>query len=179
MAVRVGGVEFQFQVKGIAQSVSSFSKLGGAAKKLENQVRQTRPLFGGLSKDLGVAAGAVTGFVATLGTRRLLSFAKDATLLAARVQNLGTVLDNVGRISGLNSAQIRNVETSVKRLGITTRSARQSLSQLAQANIDLGRAAELTRIAQNAAVIAGIDSSEAFNRLVVSIQRNDVRLLRN
>lgn len=179
MAVRVGGVEFQFTVKGVAQSTSAFSKLGAASKALENRVRTTKTLFGGLSKSLGSVSTAVAGFSAALGGTRILQFAKDATLLAARVENLGTVLDNVGRISGINSAQIRNVEDSVKRLGITTRSARQSLSQLAQANIDLTKATQLTRIAQDAAVIAGIDSSEAFNRLVVSIQRNDVRLLRN
>lgn len=174
----MGGVVFGVKAN-TTQAVNAFSTLGKAAKNLENRLRQTKTLFGGLSKNLRGAASAVGGFVAAIGTARIASFTKNATLLAARVQNLGTVLNNVGRIAGLNSAQIRGVENSVKSLGITTRAARQSLTQLIQANIDSAKAAKLTRIAQDAAVIAGIDSSEAFNRLVVSVQRNDVRLLRN
>jgi hypothetical protein len=140
--------------------------------------RATQAISGTTKALLGLG-GALAVVASAFTALRLFSFTREATELAARVENLGTVLDNVGRIAGRNAAQIQNVENSVKALGITTRAARQSLTQLAQANLDLRKATDLTRIAQDAAVIAGVDSSEAFNRLVVSIQRNDVRLLRN
>lgn len=178
MALRVGGIEIVVNAN-VTQASTAFTTLGKRNKALQNNLRQTRSLFGGLSNQVNGVRSAVAGLASAFGAFKFANVIKDATLLAARVKNLGTVLNNVGRIAGFNSAQIRNVENSVKRLGITTRSARQSLTQLAQANIDLSKAAKLTRIAQDAAVIAGIDSSEAFNRLVVSIQRNDVRLLRN
>ncbi len=151
----------------VAQAGSSAAAAIPKVTSLKKQVVALTAVFAGISAVAGAASV------------KLLSFAKDATLLAARVQNLGTVVQNVGRIAGFNASQINNLEKSIRSLGITTRAARQGLAQLAQANIDLGKSAKITRIAQDAAVIAGIDSSEAFNRLVVSIQRNDVRLLRN
>lgn len=178
MAIRIGGIEFVVRAN-VAQATQAFTTLGRQGRRMQNNLRQTKTLFGGLGNQISSVRGVLLGLASTLGAIRFTNLIKDSTLLAARVKNLGTVLDNVGRIAGLNTAQIRNIEGAVKRLGITTRAARQSLAQLAQANLDLRDAAKLTRIAQDAAVIAGIDSSEAFNRLVVSIQRNDVRLLRN
>ncbi len=169
--------------KGLGKDLGDFSKKAkttkDSLKKVDDELKDKQKDVRRTSDEFRAGAAAVGSFAAALGGIKLLAFAKDATLLAARVENLGTVLDNVGRISGLNAAQIRNIEESTKALGITTRAARQSLSQLAQANLDLRKAVDLTRIAQDAAVIAGVDSSEAFNRLVISIQRNDVRLLRN
>lgn len=123
---------------------------------------------------MGSVGGALSGYGALVA-----KVAKDSTILAARVQNLGTVVRVVGENAGYTAAQLGNFEDALRRSGITQRASRQSLAQLIQANIDLADSARLARIAQDAAVIAGIDSSEAFNRLVVAIQRNDVRLLRN
>jgi len=176
--IQTGGIVFKVKAD-VSDATKAFKVVGVSSKHLQNNLRQTTTLFGGLGNKLNAAKASLTSFAAAFGGVKLGGFAKDATLLAARVENLGTVLNNVGRISGLNSAQIRLVEDGVKKLGITTRAARASLSQLTQANISLAKATKLTRIAQDAAVIAGIDSSEAFNRLVVSVQRNDVRLLRN
>lgn len=167
--------------------------LGRALAGLESQASKIRPTVRVINQEtnesgeaadeaafsFGNAARALSAFAAALGAVKVARVLKDFTLLAARVESLGTVLRNVGANIGLNSNQLAGLEKSVRSLGITTRAARQSLSQLAQANIDLTEATKLTRIAQDAAVIAGIDSSEAFNRLVVAIQRNDVRLLRN
>jgi len=178
VAIRVGGIEIVISAN-VSDATKAFTTLGRKNKSLQSNLKQSKTLFGGLGNQINSVKGALVGLSSAFAAVKFGNVIKDSTLLAARVKNLGTVLNNVGRIAGFNSAQIRNVENSVKKLGITTRSARQSLTQLAQANIDLSKAAKLTRIAQDAAVIAGVDSSEAFNRLVVSIQRNDVRLLRN
>ncbi len=178
IAIRVGGIEFSIKVV-TGDSVKALKRVRAALTKVIKESDKATKTNDAFSRSARTAATAVASFAAAVGATKLVSFAKEAAFLAAKVTTLGIVLDNVGRIAGLNSAQIRNLESSVKSLGITTRQARQGLAQLAQANLDLAQAAKLTRVAQDAAVIAGVDSSEAFNRLVVSIQRNDVRLLRN
>lgn len=180
MAVRVGGIEFAIKVStsSAVQAVRAFqgsvSKAGNAAAQASRGAKQ-------FAKAVTAAGVAITGMALAVGklSDSFLGIAKDSTLLAARVQVLGTVFQQVGQNVGFTSGQLNAVELSVRKLGITTQSARKSLTQLLQANLDLTKATRLTRIAQDAAVIAGVDSSEAFNRLVVSIQRNDVRLLRN
>ena len=178
MAIRVGGIEFTIKVV-TGDSVKALKRVRAALTKVIKETEKADDKNRSLASGVKTAASAMTSFAAAVGAVKLINLAKESVFLAAKVTTLGIVLDNVGRIAGLNSAQIRNLEDSVKRLGITTRQARQGLAQLAQANLDLRSAAKLTRVAQDAAVIAGVDSSEAFNRLVVSIQRNDVRLLRN
>ena len=178
MAVELGGFQFTIQINA-GNSRQVLRQIQTQLNQLVGRLGAVQPAANPLTesfKNLGKAMAAVGLATTALRFSRLI---KESTLLAGRVEALGTVLQNVGQISGLNAAQINDLENSVKSLGITTRAARTSLSQLAQANLDLRESVKLTRIAQDAAVIAGIDSSEAFNRLVVSIQRNDVRLLRN
>ena len=109
----------------------------------------------------------------------LNKFSAEAAILAARVENLGTVLRNLGTISGNSLGQLTLYEEQVKQLGITTQAARQVLSLLAANQQDLAQSATLARVAQDAAAIAGINSSEAAERLVIAVERLDTRLLRS
>jgi hypothetical protein len=122
---------------------------------------------------------AITVAVGAFATSRLQNFAKESALLAARVENLGTILENVGQVAGYSRGELAFLERKVKDLGITTQAARQSLSVLALNEQDLGQAAQLARIAQDAAAISSRNSSQAFEDLTVAIQRLDTRMLRN
>src|SRR5436190_608506 len=135
--------------------------------------------FNQLSQNVQIASVAISTLAAALGAGRFTEFLTEATLLAARVENLGTVVNNVGSIAGYSRGQLKAFEDSVKRLGITTRQTREALAFLIQGEFDLSNAAKLARIAQDAAVIAQINSSEAFERLVIAIQRTNSWMLRN
>lgn len=151
-----------------------------ATQKEKTGVNKTlSSTFDSLSTSVSLAATALASMGAAFAASNLLDFLKEVTLLAGRVDNLKTVLENVGSISGYTQGTIANLEEQVRALGITTQEARQSLALLAQGEIDLSQAAQLARIAQDAAVIAGINSSEAFDRLVVGIQRTNTWMLRN
>jgi hypothetical protein len=69
-------------------------------------------------------------------------------------------------------------EEEVKGMGITTSKARVALQQMAQADLDLAKAADLARASQDAAVAAGINSSEAFNRILYAITSLQPEILR-
>jgi hypothetical protein len=84
---------------------------------------------------------------------------------------LDSVLETVGHTAGYSSAQIAQFKTDVEEVNITARATRQALVQMAQANIDFAHATDLARLAQDAAVIAQINSSEAFTRLITVVQR--------
>ena len=129
------------------------------------------------------AVGTVASAMAATGlnefTAALEKQIQAHTLLAARNDNLLTVLQNVGSNAGHTRSELASLEKQVTNLGITTQSAREGLTLLARNELDLSRSTQLARIAQDSAVIAGTNSSDMFNRLVLSIQRLDTRLLRN
>lgn len=159
--------------------------MGGMEKAnqvLDEDIKKQQKKIG-VNKDLSasfdLAANAVVAFFTAMGANEIKELIEESTLLAAQVENLGTVLENVGSLAGYTRGGLANLEVQAKRLNITTRAARQGLARLAEGEIDLAENSKLVRIAQDAAVIAGINSSEAYERLVVAIQRTNTWMLRN
>ena len=104
---------------------------------------------------------------------------KESALLAARYETLGVVMDVVGRNAGYTKTQMITATEAIAAQGITMIESRESAVKLVQAHIDLKHATGLARIAQDAAVIGHMNSSEAFDRLVNGISRGNVLILRN
>ena len=142
---------------------AGFEKSMSEAKKSTSGFEK---VAGGLAKKLMMVAGpAVMGKV-------ILSSAK----LAARVETLAVVTQTLGRTAGYSSDQISAFEKSIAKQGITTQNTRQAMAQMMQAQIDLAEGTNLARLAQDTAVIANINSSEAFTRLVTVLQTGNVRM---
>lgn len=143
-------------------------------KEKEKADKNTNKFAGGLGKlaKLAKIAGVA------LGAMKLAQFAKDSALVAARAETLRVVLGQVGKQAGYSEEQIAFALKSTKAMGITTTAAAQSLTQMVQANIEWTNSSKLARLAQDAAVIANINSSEAFSRLVTGIQRGNTLMLR-
>ena len=160
--------------------------------RVDNMKESTEGAFDGLEKGGGKAAiimGAVGGAVAMI-TNQLLNMAmasgqafvgyiKDAAMLSARIETLGVALEVAGAHAGYSREELNKFEEDVKGMGITTSKARIALQQMAQADLELARAADLARLSQDAAVAAGINSSEAFNRILYAITSLQPEILRN
>lgn len=127
----------------------------------------------GVSGDLLILGAALTAVGVAGG-----AFLFAATQLAARVETLGVVTVTLGKNVGKTAKEIRKLEQDVVAQGITLQAARKSIALMIQSNIDLAFATDLASEAQNAAVIAGINSSEAFERLVFVITSGNVRMAR-
>jgi len=182
------------RVQGTTQSLTSATKKLMIARRalLKAQQQYNQALQAGnqatataakqsqsFAKNLNAVAAA-TGLVSSaLGGLKLAEFIKDATIYAGRVENLGTILEQVGTNASYTRTELRLYEEQVRALGITTESARYSMTLLARNHLDLAKAAKIARIAQDSAVIAGIDSSKANERIAISVQRLDTRMLRN
>ena len=148
-----------------------------AWSELEQQGRKTTSVlaqqFEMVNRQMKMAGIALTG-VGVAGAALITK----TTLLAARVETLGVVMQQVGKNAGFSAGEMAGFEKGVRDMGITTQVARSSLVRLIQANIDLSKASGLARTAQDAAVIAGINSSEAFERIVHGINTLNPRVLK-
>lgn len=124
-----------------------------------------------LSTATAAAAAAFVGFKAT-------QYISDATMLAARVETLGVVMKVVGNNAGYTGAQMAGFAASVAAMGITTEASREAVVKMASSHMDLNKASGLARIAQDAAVIGNINSSEAFDKMIHGITAGQVEVLR-
>ena len=138
-------------------------------KTLDARARTAGESFRGLGAKL----------VAAFAAFQLGSIVKEVALLAARYETLGVSMYVVGAKVGYSTQQMDAFQKSLQNTGIAMLEARQSLLRMASAQIDLTKADELARIAQGAAVIANIGSSEAFEKLILGIQSAQVETLRN
>ena len=102
----------------------------------------------------------------------------ESAQLNARFETMGVVMDRVGRNAGYSATQMREWELSLRKTGIAMIEARTTMTRMAQAQLDLSKTSELARIAQDAAVIGGINSSEAFERMIHGIQSSQTEILR-
>ncbi|MDO8033577.1 hypothetical protein O3297_09125 [Janthinobacterium sp. SUN128] len=127
----------------------------------------------------GILAGSLKILAAAYAALKVGEYVKDAVMLAARYETLGVVMTVVGRNAGYTKTQMETATEAIAKQGITMIESRESAIKLVQAHIDLKEATALARIAQNAAVIGHINSSEAFERLVNGIARGNVLILRN
>ena len=134
-------------------------------------------------EDATAASGRLTGALQLLAAGfallKIVDYIKDSTLLAARYETLGVVMEVVGRNAGYTKTQMITATDAIARQGITMVESRESAVKLVQAHVDLKNATVLARIAQDAAVIGHLNSSDAFDRLVNGISRGNVLILRN
>jgi hypothetical protein len=133
----------------------------------------------GMENSFGAMISSITSkLLALYVSFRVFDEVKEAAMLAARVETLGVVLDVVGKNAGYASYELSSYTEHVKKMGITTQEAEVNLTRMMQAHMDLSKSTDLARIAQDAAVIANTNSSQAFERLVLGIQRGQVEILR-
>ena len=110
---------------------------------------------------------------------QLSSFIKETALLASRFETMGIVMNQVAKTAGFTTEAIKEQEMALRKQGITMLEARSNLTKMMQAQIDVTQASKLARIAQDAAVIGNINSSEAFARMIYGIQTGNILILRN
>ncbi|MFZ3193682.1 MAG: hypothetical protein WA154_10830, partial [Moraxellaceae bacterium] len=123
-----------------------------------------------------------------LGAKRLMTAlagiyaaakADEVIKLAARYNELGVVMDVVGANAGHSREELKAQEVQLRKTGISMIESRANITKMVQANIDLAKATELARLAQDAAVIGNMNSSDAFASLIHGMQSAQTEVLRN
>ncbi|MFH1603816.1 MAG: hypothetical protein ABIH03_07910, partial [Pseudomonadota bacterium] len=114
----------------------------------------------------------------TFGAYKAMRLGEDVLLLGARYETLGIVVDQLGRNVNRSATEMRALEGDLRKTGISMIETRSNIARMIQAEMDLTNATKLARVAQDAAVIGNINSSEAFASLVYGIQTGQPRILR-
>lgn len=131
---------------------------------------------------LDAAVGKLKSGLAALGLSfsaiKLFDLAKEAAMLNARYTTLGVTMQVVGANAGYTADEMARYEQQLQKNGIAMIESRETLTKMASAHMDLAEAAKLSRVAQDAAVIGGINSSDAFNRMVDGIRSGEVEILK-
>ena len=165
MAADLATLAIQIKTDSVATATESLQELESAGKKTETAISK-------LQKAVEVAMSALAAY-------KLGDMARDAAMLAARYETLGVVMGVVGKNAGYSASAMEYYAKALQTTGISMVESRSNITKLVQSHMDLNKATELARAAQDAAVIANINSSEAFANMVHAIQSGQSDILRN
>jgi len=156
----------------------SLDDIADSAQRGVQPVGNLNSALGGGARAADILYGSLKAVSAILATLKLTSLINEAATLSQRYNELGIVLDVVGRNAGLARSEVDATTEAVRKQGISMIESRQIVTRLVQSQIDLSKATELARLAHDAAVIGQINSSEALDRLVFGITSAQVEVLR-
>jgi hypothetical protein len=178
MSADLASLYIKVDSKGVVTASKDLDELTGKAQKTEDSTRKVTRATDSANASFMSMANAVKALAASYAVLKLAQYVKEATMLASRYETLGVVMRVVGNNAGYTGAQMEVFAKSLEKAGISMIEARQTLTRMVQANLDLAQSSKLARVAQDAAVIGNINSSEAFQRMVYGIQSGQVEILR-
>jgi hypothetical protein len=179
--------EFEKQTAGMDKSSAAYISMAAAHATANTRLKEQDTLQETAAKSAKGLGAEMKNAVERLGAAfvayQLLHLAVrqgivDTALHAARTETIGIAMEAAGKASGLSVMGLHAQEQAIKRLGITTEEARESLTRMMVAEIDVSKATQLARLAQDTAVISNMNSSDAFQQMIYGIQSGQVRVLR-
>jgi len=180
--------------KKLMQFRKEWLRLGGAeAVKVQRQLKKYQReinLLGEQSKKTSnvftkFTNGIALGNMMAMAGVKAVGFLKDsflqlnkAILVAGQIEELGHVYKFVGQQAGYSRGELEMYVQQLRDYGIRQDAANQAMLRAIQANIDLKQATKFARIAQDAATVGLMESSEAYNRIIESVAKLYPRLLK-
>lgn len=149
--------------------------LGGLYTRIEADTSGLQNAESEITSFAKKAAAVLAGIFAV---DQIKDYTQQITMMTGRFDTLGVVMNVVGQNAGFTADQMARYQQNLEDAGISMLKSRETVTRMTQANIDLSKSYELARVAQNAAVIGNIDSSEAFQRMIYGIQSAQVEILR-
>lgn len=131
------------------------------------------------NKALSSLGSTMSTVISAMALYKVGDFLKDTALASSRYQEMGLVMNVVGKNAGYSAEQLAYVDEQMQKTGISMTESRTAITKLSQAHIDLSMATKLARAAQDAAVIGNMNSSEALDALIHGITSAQVEVLRN
>jgi hypothetical protein len=176
-------ISIRIEADGTATVINGLNGVADAGEKMGKKVGGSKDAMEGSWQSMakGVAVGTLLAKAFELLAEKAMQagqYIKDSAYYAARVETLGVAMHTVGQNAGYSAAQMDAHAKSVQKMGISVESSRQSLTMMAAAQMDVTTAAQMARIAQDAAVIGNINSSEAFQRMTQGIRSGELEVLR-
>ena len=164
----------------MVKSQKEIKRLEREIKFLSGTTTKSKGIFTRFTK--GIAAGNIIANAATGAfnmLRKGIGQIGTATMVAANVEELSGVLQFLGKQAGYTSTEISDYVMQLRKSGIAQKESNQALLRAIQGNIKLADAVKLGRIAQDAAVIGQMNSSEAYETLIDAIVKGRVVMLKS
>jgi phage-related protein len=174
-----GGLEVNVtaQTHEAANAVRSDLSAAGsdAAKSITQNLASGLSAIGGLLGATGKAAATGLG----LATTAAIGFGVASFKTAARAGEMDATLAALAKTNNLSTASLQKSVTAVRDRGIETGVAQNLVAQFVRSELDLAKATDLARVAQDAAVISGQNSTETLDQLIHGITTQNTQVLRN
>jgi hypothetical protein len=162
---------------GLKQDITGAATGAGqqAATGISGSMTSGLRAVGGLGVAVGksVATGLAGATVAATG------FGVEAFRTAARAGEMDASLRALAKANNLSYEAMQQTVQAVRKQGIETGTAQTLVAQFARNNLDLAKSTDLARVAQDAAVISGRNSTEVLDDLVHGITTQNSMVLRN
>ncbi|MDD2900824.1 MAG: hypothetical protein PHU44_00145 [Syntrophales bacterium] len=130
--------------------------------------------FKGMAQEVGAQVkraltftGVAVGLYEILG--RLKEFSREAAMIGARTESLSVAMYQVGKNAGVSAQTLDFYVDQLKKAGITTQEAMLGATKFMSAGLDLSKLAELATRARDIAVVANVNTSEAFSRVIQGV----------
>jgi len=171
MTTDIATIGVAFDSSGIDKGKISLDNLAAAGARAETATNGITTASDKLSSALKLAAGAF----AAIGISKYI---QEAASLSQRYGELGTVLDVVSRNQGVLKKDVDAATAALQKQGISMIESRQTMTRVIQSNIDLADATKLARLAQDAAVVGQMNSSQALESMIHGITSAQTEVLR-
>lgn len=147
---------------------------GGDFSALYNEFNKAQKKMNVFQKGMSGALKTVAGL---FGGLALGTLAKDFADTAMRTETLEVAMRSVARASGYATDELNKAKDAVRDKGIAEQESMQILTRFMQSQLDVSKASDLARVAQDAAVIANVNSSEAAEQMTEAIAKQRPQLL--
>lgn len=178
MSTEIAALNIKVETQQTKAASVELDKLTAAGAKTEHQTKKLETATDQMQRSMSQLRGVVSGLASAFAAYKVAEYIKDSALLAARYETLGVSMTRAGANAGYTKGEMDKLEVSLRSQGIAGVEARQTLTKLAASHMDLSKASAMARAAQDLAVVANINSSEAFERLVQGIQTGQTETLR-
>jgi len=164
-------VETRFTTAGVPETQAAFGNVARGMSSVSDA-------SGVMASSLDFLKTSVVTAISAFAAWTFTKYIEGAAMLAAKVETLGAVMKVVGNNAGYTGSQMDLYSKQIQKMGITTNESLNSAVKMASAQMDLSKASQLARVAQDAATIGGINSSEAFGRMIDGIRSGEVDILK-
>jgi len=178
MSQEVASLFIKVDSTGVVTASKNLDDFSGKAQKTEDSTRKVTKATDSANVSFTQMATAVKALAASYAALKMAEYIKDATMLAARYEMLGVTMRVAGKTAGYTGAQMEAAAQGMQKMGISLIASRENAMKMVVAQLDLAKAGELARIAQDVARVANINSSEAFTRMIQGIRSGETEIFK-
>jgi hypothetical protein len=151
---------------------ADFEALQGDLDKAAKIIERSFGTAGRIMRNTGAAitAGLSVPIAGLIG---------KSTLAAARVDELSSINQILGETAGYSAPFIKKQTQAVISQGIEAAAANETIADFIKSNLDIADAAKVARVAQDAAVISGQNSTEVTRQLTTAIVTGRTELFKS